>query len=217
MDRLSQERKMSELYRIISHKDYIDSLELMETNGILAHVSAVPDWKFGIELCRNLEKICSDYGCAFELPLKIFAIFHKDGATSSQISKEFITLSQIQKKYLTALARFVASASLDEVTAKPHHFVYHNREVLANGLLYLLSQEPPQRLLEYRDYFHRITKMLESRIPSFPLTGTDLISTFSLKPGKDLGNLLDVAKNFWIDSEFGADKDAIIAYLKQIQ
>jgi poly(A) polymerase len=234
MDRLSKERKMSELYRILSHKDYMDSLELMETNGILEHVSAFPAWRSGIESCIALEKICSDYGCEFELLLKIFTLFHKPGLASSQISKEFITLSQVEKRYLTALSKLVTSTTLDDIAAKPHYFVYHNREVLANGFLYLVSLDnqgfganyPPLPSSSRRrddgsgkgkSCFERIAKLLKGPIPSFSLTGTDLMSNFSLKPGKELGGLLDIAKNFWIDSEFEADKDSIIAYLKQSQ
>jgi tRNA nucleotidyltransferase/poly(A) polymerase len=271
MDRLSKERKMSELYRILAHDNYMEALELMDGNGILEHISSLPDWKAGMKLCNELENLCSNYGHAFTLPLKIFALFHRAGLTPSAIEKEFITLSKAEKKYLTALAKFVSSANLNEVITKPHYFVYHHREVLLDGFLYLevsLHDSPPssssrmrgsrdtdssQRsiilespkhldkaltssrdflsldprireedesdkdfsLTQLRHSFNKTKKLLKHEQPIFPLTGSDLMSRFSLEPGKKLGQLLEFAKNSWIESKFTADKESLLAQLDQ--
>ena len=210
MGRLSQERKMGELYRVLLHEKYMKTLELMERNKIIAHVSVLPDWNFGIQLCKRLEKICSSCDCEFALVLKIFALFYKKSLPSSQIAKEFITLSKEKKKYLTALSRFVSSITLSNVIAKPHYFFYYYREVLMNGFLYLQAKE----LQEDENKFKKIISIIKRKLPAFPLTGSDIMSYFSLKPGKELGELLEVARNFWIESEFKASQKNILAYIK---
>ena len=211
MDQLSQERKMGELYRILLHKEYIGTLELMEKNKILEYVSALPDWSFGIQLCNRLEKICSSYDHKFASLLKIFAVFYKENLSPSQIAKEFITLSKEEKKYLTELSRFIGSAGLSDVITKSHYFFYYYRKVLVDGFLYLQAKESKGDI----DKFKKIINIAKRKLPIFPLTGSDVMSRFSLKPGKELGKLLEAAKNFWIKSEFKASQENILAYIKR--
>jgi len=213
MDRLSQERKMNELYKILSHGDYVKTLELMAKNKILEHVSKLPDWDAGIKLCKRLERICSSYGCEFTTILKIFVLFQRDGMASSRIAKEFITLSKEEKKYLTKLSRFVTLVTLHDVIARPHYFFYYHREILMNGFLYLQAK---QSQIENKTSFDKIKEMVRHKAPTFPLTGEDLMSQLSLKPGKKLGKVLDAAKLFWIESEFKASKASILANMKQL-
>jgi poly(A) polymerase len=213
LDRLSQERKMSELYRILSHIDYIETLELMTANKILEHVSSLPDWGSGIKLCKKLEKICSSYGCEFPPTLKIFALFRKEGIAPSQIAKEFITLSKKEKKYLTALTRLVNSFTLNDLLTRPHYFFYCYREVLLDGLLYLQAK---QSQVKDKADFDKIATLVKHDLPTFPLTGDDIMSQLSLKPGKKLGRVVELAKNFWIESEFKASKASILAHTKNL-
>ncbi|NRA73848.1 MAG: CCA tRNA nucleotidyltransferase [Rickettsiales bacterium] len=210
---LSQERKMKELYQIVIHSEYIETLQLMAQNEIIEHVSSMPDWYSGINLCQKLEKICIEYDVKLAVLLKIFALFYKKDISSSQIAKEFVTLSKEDKKYLTALTKFVGGVTLSQVITKPHYYCYYYSEVLLDGFLYMQSRKE-QIPKNDKDNFKKITNIME-KIPAFPLTGSDLISKFALKPGKELGELLKIAKDFWIESEFKLSKTDLLVYIKR--
>jgi poly(A) polymerase len=213
MDRLSKERKMNELYMILHHEDYMDTLELMKENNILEHVSGFVDWRSGINLCKRLEDLCSSYDCGFSLMLKIFSLFQKTNLASYKITQEFITLSSEEKKYLTDLSRFISCCSLSEVMKKPHYFLYYHQKVFLDGFLYLQAIE----FKEDKIIFGKIKKISEQALPDFPLSGSDLMSKFYLEQGKELGELLRDARAFWIESEFKTDKETLLEYIKTIR
>lgn len=206
--RLSKERKMKELYRIISHERYIGTLVLMAKHGILEYISTLPDWHSGIKLCKQLDKVCPLHGQESSAILKIFTLFQGDNLAPSRITKEFITLSKKDKDYIIKLSRFVNSTTLNNVINKPYHSLYYHREALIDGILYLMAKRPRKVDL------NRIINMLKYEIPIFPVTGDELMLAIGLRPGKKLGKAIEVAKDFWIASKFKATKKDVIDHMK---
>jgi poly(A) polymerase len=51
-------------------------------------------------------------------------------------------------------------------------------------------------------------------VPSLPLTGKDLLAAGS-SPGPALGDALRRAEDWWIASDFKADNEALISFLRQ--
>ena len=51
--------------------------------------------------------------------------------------------------------------------------------------------------------------------PSLPVGGADALK-LGLKPGPDVGRLLEAVERWWIDGDFQADRDACIAKLQQL-
>ena len=102
---------------------------------------------------------------------------------------------------------------MNDLLIKPHYFFYYYQEVFLDGFLYLQAK---QSQIKDKAKFDKIATLVKHDLPTFPLTGDDIMSQLSLKPGKKLGKALELAKNFWIESEFKANKASILTHINNI-
>jgi poly(A) polymerase len=200
---LSGERVAQELVKLLETPDPIAALQMMQEDEVLAVV--LPE---GRRLDR-LERLIEIEPEADPLR-RLAALAEVDGEGAAALAARL----RFSNAWRDRLAGLAAPWPLD-----PHGEMRAQRRVLyrlgaeryrdlalltaAAGIL------PRSRLAELLDFSRNWTP------PSFPLAGRD-VTALGVPPGERVGRLLTAVRNWWEEGDFGADRTACLAYLREL-
>ena len=68
---------------------------------------------------------------------------------------------------------------------------------------------------ELKTHFAELKKLIDLKA-EFPLTGSDIMNSLGIKEGAEVGEKLNLAKKFWFQSKFKADKKELLEHLKTL-
>lgn len=212
---ISNERKMSELFKIIEHERYLATLELMQKCNVLEYLHPIGmEWINAIKLCARIESIAEQVKYKTDMPLRLFTLLAGGGVLNQfKVIENLSMLSAHSKQHLKRLLKFTQTVTLAKLEADPYRFLYFFRGVLLDGFMYLAARNP--NLTHLKQKFEEITALTRVVINKFPLTGDDLLEQFNLKPGAKLGDILEKARDLWFKSKCAADKGTLVTQVKQ--
>jgi poly(A) polymerase len=198
--RLSGERVRSELFRILATARVLDALALMQATGVLAQV--VP-WPVRLDRLDRLIELHprSD-------PLLRLAALVRDAApalASVDRLADRLRLSNAERFRLEQLLEL----PLPDPTAplRAHRLGVHRVGGDVYGDLVRLAQARGHEGGEAA-----LTLAATWRPPAFPLGGQDLLAR-GVRPGPDLGRLLEAVRRAWEQADFTLDRAACLERL----
>jgi poly(A) polymerase len=209
---LSGERKYYEFHKILLHKDRVETIELMSSNGVLPHLFKHEIADKVINILKNIDTLEISYKYKANILLVIFAIADFNNIELSTTSDLF-RLANKDSCYLKVVHKITRS-QIHDIEKDIYKLVYQYNETLLDAVLYLMCLEPSKDSKNQK-LFVAIQSILKQATPVFPLKGKDLIKRFNLKPGPFIGKLMLAGEDFWCKSGFKASKETIFDFLQR--
>jgi poly(A) polymerase len=201
---LARERITDEFLKLLGLPSPLYTLGAMNETGVLSYILHPGTWE-DLKILVALENILAIPPSA----LVRLAGFHP----VLEAIKHQLRLSKSQESYLDFLIKnhdFVTSESF-----KHQAYRWGKEKVFDLSLLQTAQRVSSAELsLEQAGLFLiHLHECFESWIiPSFPLTGSDILS-HGIKEGNRIGILLRTVETWWIEQDFVPDRAACLAYL----
>ncbi|MBP9792026.1 MAG: CCA tRNA nucleotidyltransferase [Rickettsiales bacterium] len=211
LSKISAERRWQELAKILSNKNYIDTLDLMIQNNVIQHVLSVDvpcaiidDLKlvnsFLIEKKHDISYMFVLFSLSYLAKIKI-----KD-------LKKVLRLSNKEEKYLSTILECVNAVRSGNITPSLYWYIYKWHNLLLDGLIFVMAIDKSSAWVSLYD---EVKNVLTKSLVMFPLTGHDIIEHFDVDVNDQrIGGLLDSGKKFWCKEKFKPTKEQIIQYIK---
>jgi hypothetical protein len=150
----------------------------------------------------DLQRLAEKLDHPYSYLLKFFTIIHTSNITIDSANKIF-KFSNKDKQYLMNIKK-IADNGITKIQQNLYECIYEQRGLL-DGFLYLfiVSKEVDTEI--FNEITHYSAKSL-----IFPVTGADIMSHFSVKEGKEVGALLNLAKKAWCESKYALSRDKIL-------
>jgi poly(A) polymerase len=204
IDGLSGERIASEMLKLIAAPNPIYSLQLMVETGVIEYV--IP----GLTQSNIvfLERIVEMENIEAKDPImRLAALLGKNMQIAEYIIDRW-KLSKSSKKRLMFLCNPENKIPLADVRlAKKLLRVWGIEnfiDMCLLGLVYGMGEVN----------FNTLYSLKNFTIPEFPLSGNDLLA-LGLNPGKEIGNALKFAKEWWEGNDYKPTKGEIIEFLRK--
>lgn len=196
--KLSAERIRQEILKLLEADNCADAWQLMIDSGIVAQF--LPDAK-NVTALKNLMKLSAKYD-AQPLALRRLAAL-LEGTAEHAAHK--LKLSNDQAAQLS-LMMDRALAPKDEAAVKKLIYKLGN-DTARNSLLLAAARSGDESPL--KALYKLATDFTP---PAFPLRGDDVLKT-GIKPGPDVGKILEGIESWWISEDFKPDRTACLARL----
>ena len=200
--RLSRERITQEFLQILALENPVKILALMFENKVLADLAAKDyDPGFMATLCALQRR----YGLP-DVAARLLALMGLNmrniGAT-----EQYLVLTNNHKKTLASIAQALQETGVvTEASARTLIYKYGPQYAL-QALLIAIARDNPQDDI--------IMPMVRDwQPPIFPLTGDDAIA-LGVSSGVEIGRLLRVVKNWWLEEDFRPDRKACLKQLEE--
>lgn len=208
---ISAERKWQELSKILSSARYLESLELMADNGVLADLIKHDVSEKLIQTLKSVQNLSQKLKHSNSPIFILFIIAALCNIQSKQL-KAVLSLSNKETSYVSNLYNCIAEIEEGNIKDDLYFYVYKWKDVLLDSLVFLYSSYS-QRGLDglYKD----VQAIIKNNDMILPVSGHDIIKNFDVKDNdKRIGVLLDVGKRYWCRSAFKAAKNEIIKHIK---
>jgi poly(A) polymerase len=200
---LSPERVAQELFRLLDLPDPIAVLRMMEEDSVLAVI--LPEAS-RIDRLRQMIAIEPEPD-----PLRrLAALIDVDGKGALALA-ERLRFSNAWRDRLHGLAAPWPIDPSEDDRAQRRALYRLGTERYRDITLLLAAEGKMTR--------RRLGELLpltrDQTVPVFPLTGRD-VTALGIPPGKRVGRLLDVVREWWEAGDFTANRAACLAYLKEL-
>jgi poly(A) polymerase len=213
---LSAERVWSETKKILSSRDPQRALLWMRQSGVLTETIPESE-KWGIDLISRLVSAELVQGWEPDALLRLEAIVPPDLVRCEEFAKR-LKLSKAENARLFEWAKHGdISPGISEEGLLKRLYREGVQSVRDRLRLAYARQLPVQGGMPAGDA--RLGRLLELaekwKKPPFPLRGKDL-SGFGMKQGPEMGKLLAMLEQEWVDGGFAAQRDELLARAKAI-
>lgn len=219
LKRLSAERVWSELKKLLSAEDPGRALLWMRTTGILTMVLPETE-KWGIDEIPGLIAAERAFGWTPDPLLRLAAMVPPDAERLSAMA-ERLRLSKQEAAFFAAWAAAPQVPDKVAATAFRRLLYRYGREGMLVRLRLALSiarakaEGEPEKLSEVG----RLQGLLEVAAgwtkPAFPLSGADVLG-LGVEPGPRVGALLKTLEDRWVEGDFAADRERLLAQLAEM-
>ncbi len=220
---LSGERVWAELQRILCAPDPAAALALMEGAGVLAHVLPYRRTEgAGVTRLAALAEVEAAEGLADtpDAVRRLAAVLRADADAAAETAAR-LKLSRADRERLDRLVRRGASVAPDMSAAEARREVYRSGADLFRDLALLSwagEQAEARDRHSRRDASAAFSALLEAAHgfapPVFPLSGKNA-QAMGLAPGPAMGRALAAVENWWIERDFRAGRDELLARLEE--
>ncbi|MBY0501389.1 MAG: CCA tRNA nucleotidyltransferase [Alphaproteobacteria bacterium] len=204
---LARERVTEEFLKLLELPSPLYTLESMNETGVLTYILHPGRWD-DLKSLVALEKAT----CVAPNPLLRLSAFHP-------LLEEVKTHLRLSKKQESTLAFFMKNhRNVTIETFKHQAYLWKKERTFDLALLQTARRLTASEisLEEGALYIKKLHQLFESwLIPSFPLTGEDLLSR-GLKEGHDIGRILKSVETWWISQELKPDRKACLNYLSTL-
>jgi poly(A) polymerase len=196
---ISGERIQSEMFKLLMAKDPIASLHSMQEN-ILPKFLPI----FNLNILQNLINIENKLAINSCPEIRLSALLF--GCNKKQLEQVVgkLRLSNKLAKFLYNILFY--QLAINDRQIKKAIRILGKEDALACLLLHFAASNDI-----HLDLYNIVLNYSQSE---FPVKGEDLIS-IGIKPGEKMGELLNLAINFWEENDYKLGKDQIIEYIKK--
>jgi poly(A) polymerase len=191
---LSGERIKDEMFKLLKSPNALNTIKIMDKIGI-CHVIGMDNIKLPENSIYNLKPLT-----------KLAIIYNGDPKKLSDLWK----LSNKEK------SKFICFNQKIELDAnKYQHFeniLTYGKELYIEMLIFNIIKQD-KKLENYQSIIDFIHQLI---IPDFPISGNDVMQHTNAS-GKEIGEILKLAKSEWIKSNFAMNKYDIIQFLLHIE
>ena len=148
----------------------------------------------------------SVYGSEINYLIKLFVLVNSDDGQSLNGVIKTLKLANKQKKYLLAMQAIVPSINGSKLLT----LAYKNGKKLLFGVLvfYLASMNT-----SVRDAVTVINQLDSLVIKKLPISGKDIMSVLHVKQSAKVGELLQIAEEYWLNGDCIASKRDLLTIL----
>ena len=198
---LSSERVTDEFSKILEYKNAPSYLENMQKAGLIEFSKNVKD----------VSKILKEYiniSIRYELynKLTVFALLAMSLGRKNPFSFSF---SKKETVFIEKIETLLSDLNIQENFSQ--HFLkerayYDGKAITLQALLVHFADHKTDRFDEAA-----LTLLDKWHVPSFPLSGQDLIAQ-GMKEGAKLGEVLRATESWWVEKNFSPGKEACLAH-----
>lgn len=205
---LARERVTEEFLKIMELDSPLYALDAMNETGVLAYILHPGTWE-DLKALVALEKTIPISPSA----LVRMAAFHP---TLSEIKAHL----RLSKKQAASLAFFLRKHPLLTRESFKHQAYLWGKEHAFNLALLQTARRLGASEISLKEGAHFVQTLHQLfdtwTIPSFPLTGEDLLA-HGIKEGLEVGHLLETVESWWIAHDFQPDHQACIDHLLSLR
>ena len=203
--KLSAERIRSEVLKLLDSDHCPSVWQIMVGCGVVTHF--LPE-ATNISALENLVQLETKFDSPAFALRRLAALLEVTPAGLQHVLKQ-LKLSNDQAAQLTAMMNPDGGVTLDISSHAAHRLVYKNgNDAVRNQILLTAARsgekDGVKRLYDIATGF---------RPPAFPLRGDDVIK-LGRKPGPDIGRVLELIEEWWVDEDFKPDREACLERLK---
>lgn len=219
LKRLSAERVWSEMKKLLSAEDPGRALLWMRTTGILTMVLPESE-KWGIDEIPGLIAAERAFGWAPDPLLRLAAMVPPDPERLAAMA-ERLRLSNQETAFFADWAAAPAIPGTLAATAFRRMLYRSGKTGIVVRLRLALSiarqkAETDANLLAEVGRLKGLLEMAETWArPAFPLNGSDVLA-LGVEPGPRVGTLLKGIEDRWVDEDFAADRETLLARLAEV-
>ena len=194
IDGLSAERIRDEFLKILSQKEVLPTIELMQQSRVLRQIFG-EDWQ-----PATIQAYCASEA-RLNAPISpLVRLYQLSGAMlpASEMAAKF-KLSNKDRRFLTNIESAVQQIDIETEAGIRKSFYQFGKPATAAAHIILSSST--------YDLVEKLTKTWT--IPEFPLRGRDLIAV-GAEAGPELGDTLARLEQRWIDSDFSLTKSQLL-------
>lgn len=208
LDKISAERIKIELFKLIMSEQSPIILNYMERCNVINRV--LPIDHFRIQNLYNLISLDNNVNYLTRLACLISEKPHNNII----IADKYLALSNTEKKYLKNILEPKCEITFDmSVSEQKSAIRLLGAKEYKNILLLLASDPDIFNGSNIRDKLRKLLSFADNWIvPRFPLKGVDLLK-IGLNEGKEIGDLLKKAEDYWETKEYNMTKDELLEYL----
>ncbi|MAJ23300.1 MAG: hypothetical protein CBC24_05595 [Candidatus Pelagibacter sp. TMED64] len=205
MNKISKERKIDELIKILSLKDFFNIFYNEDSKFIILNI--FPELKF-FERFKRLKKIDKSLQDKFDMVL-LLAILTVDESDNYQYFSYKYNLSNKIKNRLNCIQQTLKYSFeknfYDETELKKLLYYYDNKSVKDIVLFsYFANEKSKASLIKKSLYF-----LENQKKPVFPITSNYLVSKYAFKEGPKLGKVIKQLEGFWIKNNFKINNEEV--------
>ncbi|MFI4935577.1 MAG: CCA tRNA nucleotidyltransferase [Caulobacterales bacterium] len=207
---LSAERVSAELLKLLAAEDPRAAMKLMATSGVLS--VALPESQ-GLERFERLVTIETEILFTEDALLRLAALLPDDPALAAALGQR-LRLSNAQQARLVA-ALTPEPPLVSWITPREvRQLVYRRGAQAVSDRITLGWAASPRQAATTQ--WRALLPMAQSwTAPRFPLTGEEVMAAGVAK-GPLVGQVMREVENWWVESDFPADKLSIIERLKSV-
>jgi len=207
---LSGERIHTELVRLLAAPGALRSLQVMMDTGVLVRLIGGAPRLTDFAHARAVQRAL---GFAADPMARLAVLAVRVEEEAHRLARD-LRLSNAERDELQALPRAARrfSAETDARAAKAELYRL-GAKIYRAGVLLAWSQTRAQADHPHWQALFAVPDEWTS--PEFPLRGADLLA-LGMKPGPEVGELLKRLERGWIDDEFAADRDALLARAREL-
>ncbi len=204
LKQLSAERVGQEMRRLLPARAAVPVVADMVDLGLVGLLTGSPPHQ---ELFRHLRSLETVSDAALNASLLLFALV---GFAQENIGgiTDRLRLSNAEKDRMSEAFRAAGAVHKTATEFDLTRMLYrYGRQASVDGILIAWSRSADSALdAAWREVFDRASGL---PIPSFPVTGADLVSN-GIEPGELVGKKLRKGENTWIDSKFSLSRSEIL-------
>ena len=218
LKRLSAERVWSELKKLLSAKDPGRALLWMRTTGILTMVLPESE-KWGIDEIPGLIVAERAFGWATDPLLRLAAMVPPDPERLAAMAERL----RLSKQEAAFFAEWAAAPAIPGTLAATafRRMLYRSGKagiVVRLRLALAIARQKAETDATLLAEVGRLKGLLEIAEtwarPAFPLNGSDVLA-LGVEPGPRVGTLLKAIEDRWVDDDFAADRETLLARLAE--
>ena len=200
------EQVRDELFKILLTPNIVKTLRIIFENDILSYI--LPVSKHLQEL-QNLSDVITQNELNPDALRRLFVMYFPDGQLAENLAMR-LHLSKEQKNRLVHWSHFdIDVKQLGNVNYMQKAVYLYGKDFCKDKILFYAAQNMDSKL-DIKSLFAQIDAL---DVPQFPISGIDLIS-LGIINNAQIGELLNILKNEWIQSNFTLSNDNLVNLAK---
>jgi poly(A) polymerase len=206
---LSGERIEQEMKKLLASSNFPAVIEKMEQYNIAKYIFFQKP--LNIKASVSLLKTHEELGVPWSFTLALLSLLKSDSVSTVM---ERWKLSNKERNLLTRLSKKISIAVNEESGILKILFAKFGKETLLAKLLLNCAKHYDDK--ETYTYFKKMYKIIFNwKEAALPMAGNDIIKAFKIPPGREVGILMEKAKDIWALSDFKLNKAELIRELEK--
>ncbi len=210
LEQLSGERVHNELVRLLAARGATRSLEAMMDTGVLVRLLGVAP---RLTAFARVQEIQRERGFTADPMVRLAVLAVRVEEEAERLARN-LRLSNAERAELVALPRVARCVEPEMTVLDAKAALYRLGPRVYRGAVLLAWSAAPAPLDDER--WGRLFGLPDEwEVPTFPLKGADLLD-LGLSPGPGVGEVLDALEQQWIESDFVAGRDTLLAWAREL-
>lgn len=206
LEKLSNERVRKEIFKLLSSKNPVNSIDIMKADGVLPYCLGRLTNLSRLKRHIAIEELIST-NTGPNKPdtlLRLAALVDNNATEINRIIKSLSLSNSSQKRLEAAMGPIPKNKQIKKAIYRLGKRVVQDRLTLAWSMPEKF--DPPVEVMSI---------LTDWRPPQFPITGNDMLAA-GVQEGPELGRKLGIVENWWIENNFHPDRECCLERLQAL-